>query len=449
ALPGREPAPTAAAPFPLDGLRVLDLSRVLSGPLVGRALADLGADVVKVEGPDGDLVQLYGEVRAGRSGFYAQQNSGKRAIAVDLGVPGAAGVVAHLAACADVVIENFRPGVADRLGIGWPALSVANPRLVMLSISGFGQDDPAPARGAFAAVIHAASGLVARQAARDGAAPVDPMLSIADTLAGLHGLVAVLAALRLRDRTGTGQWIDLAMLDAMVASDEYAHHYLDDSVPARLGGIVWPTADGLLMVAADLRHTWRRLATAHGLTDGCGPDADLDAKIAAREAAVRHWLAGMSRAEARAAIEAAGVLCTDVVAPQDAYRSADVRRRSMVARVDAGDGSLRPVIQTPYRFSAASSGVRHGPPGRVSTTPRSCLTGWDGATTSWPSSPPSASCVRRPHRRENRDRRALSGRRSPRRPRDRVRSGRRPRCRRPVAPGSTGLGGPRTGRPWP
>src|SRR5581483_7457173 len=90
ALPGREPAPTAAAPFPLDGLRVLDLSRVLSGPLVGRALADLGADVVKVEGPDGDLVQLYGEVRAGRSGFYAQQNSGKRAIAVDLAVPGAA-----------------------------------------------------------------------------------------------------------------------------------------------------------------------------------------------------------------------------------------------------------------------------------------------------------------------------------------------------------------------
>src|SRR5205085_5578572 len=127
---------------PLDGVRVLDLSRVLSGPFAGRLLSDLGADVVKVEPPEGDPTRWWGEVRHGLSGYYTQQNAGKRNVCIDLKAEGGPELARRLAAVADVVIENFRPGVLDRLGLGWAALSRDNPRLVMLSITGFGQAGP-------------------------------------------------------------------------------------------------------------------------------------------------------------------------------------------------------------------------------------------------------------------------------------------------------------------
>jgi crotonobetainyl-CoA:carnitine CoA-transferase CaiB-like acyl-CoA transferase len=147
---------------PLAGLKVLDLSRVLAGPFAGRMLADLGADVVKVEPPDGDVTRLWGRRIAGIAGFFHQQNVGKRDVCVDLGKPGAAELVIRLATQADVVIENFRPGVMERLGIGWEVLSAANPRLVMVSISGFGQGGPESHKPAYAPIIHAESGVVAR-----------------------------------------------------------------------------------------------------------------------------------------------------------------------------------------------------------------------------------------------------------------------------------------------
>ena len=131
---------------PLDGLRVLDLSRALSGPFVGRILADLGADVVKVELPGADIAQTYGKLTRGRSGLYAQLNAGKRSIVLDLRLPGEVARLVDLAAVCDVVVENFRPGILDRFGAGWPALSAVNERLVMLSISGFGQDGPEASR---------------------------------------------------------------------------------------------------------------------------------------------------------------------------------------------------------------------------------------------------------------------------------------------------------------
>src|SRR4051812_23750285 len=121
-------------PRPLNGLRVLDLARVVSGPIAGRMLSDLGADVVKLEPPEGDVTRIWGEQRHGLSGFYTQQNAGKRNVCVDLKLSDSVTLVRRLAATADVVIENFRPGVLDRLGIGWSVLSADNPRLVLLSI---------------------------------------------------------------------------------------------------------------------------------------------------------------------------------------------------------------------------------------------------------------------------------------------------------------------------
>ena len=127
-------------PRPLDGLRVLDLSRAVAGPFAGRILADLGADVVKAELPGTDVAQSYGKVIRGRSGLYSHVNAGKRSILLDLHQPAGVERLLDLAAACDVLVENFRPGVLDRFGAGWPVLAAANPRLVMLSISGFGQD---------------------------------------------------------------------------------------------------------------------------------------------------------------------------------------------------------------------------------------------------------------------------------------------------------------------
>ncbi len=352
-------------PSPLAGVRVLDMSRVLAGPFAGRMLADLGADVVKVEPPEGDSTRLWGEVRAGLSGFYTQQNAGKRNVCVSLTQPAGVRLIRGLAAHSDVVIENFRPGVARRLGIGWEDLSADNPGLVMLSISGYGQDEPDPPRPAFAPVIHAACGLIERQARDDGTAPTDPMLSIADLLAGLHGLVAVLAALRLRERTGAGQFIDMSMLDAMLASDDYAHHYLDRSEVDRLGGLLWETKYGYVMTAGDRRHTWKQISTAHHLGDGLPAEAPLVDKIAARQRVLTEWFLSLAdSAQVHQALQAAGLVGADMLSPQQVWAGPDVAHRAIVAEIDGRDGAPRRVVQSPYRFSSAASGVRGPAPFR-------------------------------------------------------------------------------------
>src|SRR4051795_7541179 len=148
---------------PVGGGRGLDLSRVFAGPVAGRMLADLGADVVKVEPPEGDVTRTFG--RGPQTAYFRQQNAGKRAITVDLTTTEGRDLVRRLAARADIVLENFRPGVLARFGLGWDDLRAVNPRLVMLSISGFGQEGPERDRAAYAGLIHAEMGIVARQPA--------------------------------------------------------------------------------------------------------------------------------------------------------------------------------------------------------------------------------------------------------------------------------------------
>ncbi|MFP6654618.1 MAG: CoA transferase, partial [Myxococcota bacterium] len=149
---------------PLQGLRVLDFSRVLAGPFAGRMLCDLGAEVVKLEPPEGDVTRAWGLDRGGLSGYYTQQNAGKESICIDLESSGATELVRRLANEADIVIENFRPNVMAKHGLSWEALSASHPSLIMLSISGFGQKGPESHRAAYASVLHAEAGIVARQA---------------------------------------------------------------------------------------------------------------------------------------------------------------------------------------------------------------------------------------------------------------------------------------------
>ncbi len=350
---------------PLEGLRVLDLSRVLSGPYVGRMLSDLGADVVKVEPPEGDVTRNWGEVRAGLSGFYTQQNAGKRNVSIDLKRAGGPDLVAALADEADVLVENFRPGVLARFGLSWGELSSRNPRLVMLSITGFGQDGPESGRQAYAPVLHAESGVLARQSRFDDVPTADLVLSVADTNAALHGLVGVLAALQLRERTGVGQHIDLAMLDAMLATDDYVHHAMDDSSIERLGGQVFETADGAVLISSEPKYLWAQVHEVHGVEDPTPPGADLPTKIASRRAAIAAWVAGFADVESLGtALERANLAYAPVRDPACVLDSPTAQHRGTAATIADRAGGTRRVVQSPYRFSDAESGVRGPAPHR-------------------------------------------------------------------------------------
>ncbi len=345
---------------PLSGVRVLDLSRVLAGPYVGRMLADLGADVVKVEPPEGDVTRKWGKQIAGLSGYYTQQNVGKRNICVDLRVPGASELVTKLAAKADVLVENFRPGVMDKLGLSYAALSARNPRLVMLSVSGFGQDGPDAKRPAYAAVIHAESGVVQREAALNGTRPSDPRISIADMNAALHGLVGLLSALVMRDRTGVGQHVDISMLESMIATDDYMHLALD-GLPAREGVIVnqtWDVVGGQIVIAGDFRWVWRRLHETFELKDPAAADAPIPVKAKLRQEAAAAFFASFTeRAALEAALAKADLPYGAVKESRDALVSASLAARGAIASVDDRAGGTRSVIRSPYRFSTAESGV--------------------------------------------------------------------------------------------
>lgn len=357
----------AAGDRPLAGVRVLDMSRVLAGPYVGRMLADLGADVVKLEPPEGDVTRNWGAKRHGLSGYYTQQNVGKRNVCVDLRASGGSALVARLAERADVLVENFRPGVLDQYGLGWGALSTKNPRLVMLSISGFGQEGPESRRPAYATVVHAESGIAHRQALLDGTPPVDPRVSIADMDAALHGLVGVLSALVMRARTGRGQHVDIGMLDSVLATDDYVHLALD-GMSAQEGIIVnetWDIVGGPILIAGGFRWTWKRLNEVHGVQDGVAEGASLDDKVRARRVAIARYFATFDdRAKLLAALDRAGLAWGEVRSTEAALRSPTAVARGAIAEVDDRAGGTRRVIQSPYRFSDAASGARGGAPRR-------------------------------------------------------------------------------------
>jgi crotonobetainyl-CoA:carnitine CoA-transferase CaiB-like acyl-CoA transferase len=199
------PAAPTRGPGPLDGITVLDFSRVLAGPHAGRMLADLGADVVKVEPPEGDMTRFAYPRRASIATYFTQQNCGKRNLSLDLKKPEALTLLHGLVDKADVVLENFRPGVMDRLGLGPDALRARNPRLVYCSITGYGHTGPWTGRRAYAPVVGAEAGVTWLQGqARHGEYANDP-LSHGDVYAALAAVSGILASLYHRERTGQGQ----------------------------------------------------------------------------------------------------------------------------------------------------------------------------------------------------------------------------------------------------
>jgi crotonobetainyl-CoA:carnitine CoA-transferase CaiB-like acyl-CoA transferase len=212
---------------PLAGTRVLDFTRVLAGPHCGQTLLDLGAEVIKLEPPTGDLSRQAFPRTGGISGYYAQQNAGKRNVSLDLNVPGASEIALRLCDWADVIVESFRPGTLAAFGLGYDSVAEHNPRVVYASITGFGQHGSWRARSAYAPTVQAEAGITAITERQFGQLRTDS-LSHADVYSGLHAAIAILAALHQRNRTGEGQYVDVAMAAVMLSVNERVHVDLAD-----------------------------------------------------------------------------------------------------------------------------------------------------------------------------------------------------------------------------
>ncbi len=376
---------TDFATGPLAGVRVLDLSRVLAGPYAGRLLRDLGAEVVKLEPPEGDESrQIAPKHDRGQSWLFTFSNVGKRSISLDLGKPGASEVVLDLARVCDVVIENFRPGVLDRLGVGWARLHQVNPRLVLLSINGFGSDSSLRERKAYAPIVHAATGLL-RDRGQLGHAPAQPRNAYSDVLTALHGAVALLAALRVAEATGEGQRVEVPMFDATLASYSESGNVLLEPPDERVMNPIYDAGPhGFIAVAGAAPHVWTSLAAelASELEDPAPAGSDFETKNRTRHDAIAAWMTRQpTQAGLLAALARAKLACAPVVTPREALLSPLALERALLTTVDDRRGGLRPIVRPPARFSASRNEIR-GPaplPGEHGAEVLRDLLGWDDA----------------------------------------------------------------------
>lgn len=257
-------------PGPLDGVRILDLSNMVSGPLGAMILADQGADVIKVESPTGDSTRAVATRRGGFSASFLNNNRNKRSIVLDLKKPGGTDALKRLIATVDVVLQNFRPGVVDRLGIGYEDARAIRPDIIYASISGFGEDGPYAHKPVFDPLVQSLSGLTTVQAGSDDVRPALVRTIVPDKLTSFTVAQAISAALFARERTGTGQHIQLSMLDTVVhflwSSDMGGHTFIGDELETETAqsfiDLIYETSDGYISVAAFRRVDWEKLADA-------------------------------------------------------------------------------------------------------------------------------------------------------------------------------------------
>lgn len=349
----------------LAGLKVIDFTIVMSGPMCTRMLADAGADVIKVEPPDGDVVRQRPPQRGGISTYYASMNCGKRSIVLDLQTPEGRELARDLAAKADVVVENFRPGVMKRLGLDHATLSEVNPRLVYASISGFGQTGPRAQAPAYAPVIHAASGYEAAYSEyqRRSSRPANNGIFIADVLGATHAFGAIMLALHERERSGRGQYIDVSLMDSVLGMLIYEMQAAQFP-PERPRQVYEPVRanDGYVMVAAVTQKNLDVLFDVIGHPEGKSDPRF--ATVATKEAnwpalleLIEGWTCERSGIECEEVLMKAGVPCSRYRSVGEAMADPQIAERGTLSRLGEGDGSFL-VANAPYRLSATPTSAR-------------------------------------------------------------------------------------------
>jgi len=371
----------------LRDVTVLDFTRVLAGPYCTRLLSDLGARVIKIEHPRGDdtraaPMQLDPE-RADQSTYFVRLNAGKQSVAIDLGHPGARGVVLDLIRAADVVIENFRPGVMTRMGLDYAAAITVRPDVVYCSISGYGQTGPWRDRAAFAHVVHATSGLMHLERGADDL-PRVLYLQAADVLAGTHAFGAIVAALLRRGRTGQGAYLDVSMLEALIAAEDLSFGSLLNEGPAyqgsRSGMLVQRVGDDwVALQVVGVLDLWPRLLE---LLER--PDLAEDPRFATPAARRGHWpdlrpiIAEWlgrftSAADALAALGRARIPCARVLWPAEVVAAPHLAERQAFPTVaHPAHGPVR-VTASPFHVDGAPIVPRGPAPYRPGEDTRAVL----------------------------------------------------------------------------
>ena len=360
---------------PLAGLRVLEATTTWAGPMCGCLLADFGADVIKVEHPAGEIARrsppFLPDTDPPVSFMHATVNRNKRSLSLDLHHPEGRDVFLALARESDVVIENFRPGTVDRWGIGYAAVRALRPDVVYVSISGFGQWGPLHEQVGYDPLAQAASGFLSLNGSPDGD-PVKSPTFLADDLAGVHGALAALAALRHRDRTGEGQHVDVALLDAMLfqSTGYLTLGALDVELP-RLGNEfriaapanVYRCSDGRIMTGVLLDSHWKRMAALLGRPE-LAEDPDYTtaaARLARRgevDALVADWAAARSVDDAVARLTAASIPAAPVRTYAEAARDPHVAERDMLQRIPHVEGGEIPLTGPAAKLSRTPTRVR-------------------------------------------------------------------------------------------
>ena len=365
-------------PQPLENITVLDLSRVLAGPFATMMLADMGAEVIKVEEPTaGDDTRRWGPPFVdGESAYYLSVNRNKKSLTVNLRHPDGAALVRRLAQAADVFVENFRPGALVRLGLGYEDLRRLNPRLVYCSISGFGQTGPDSRRPGYDLVIQGEGGVMSLTGFPDGP-PTKVGISFADMVAGLYAVQGILLALRVAERTGKGQHVDISLLDCQVAllTFQAQSYFMTGMNPTRIGNDhpmitpyeTFPTADGFVNIAVGNESQWCRFCEAIGRADLARDPRFASVRLRVenreqlkpllvavlRQRATAAWLSVLSQAE---------IVCGPVKTVAEVLRDPQVLARGMVAQFDHPKIGPTRVCGLPIKLSETPGAVRSAPP---------------------------------------------------------------------------------------
>jgi crotonobetainyl-CoA:carnitine CoA-transferase CaiB-like acyl-CoA transferase len=360
----------------LEGLVVLDLTTHLSGPFCGMQLADMGADVIKIESPQGDSMRGAPPFVEGEGAPFMLWNRNKRGIVLDLKAPPDLATFWDLVDTADVVLENFRPGVIDKLGIGWSALHARNPRLILGSISGFGQTGPYAKRGGFDLVIQAMSGLMSVTGPKDGP-PYRIPLAISDVGAGLYLTIGVLSALQARHKTGEGQWVETSLLEATVSLGVYeaANYFATGVRPEKLGQghrgsspyQVFQTKDGWITIGAAQQNFFRKTCEMLGK-----PELVDDPRFKTNALRVRNngkivailqaELINRTNAQWLAAFEAEGIPAGPVMYHDEVFADPQILARGMVGEVTHAKAGKQKTLGVPIKMSATPGGLRRAAP---------------------------------------------------------------------------------------
>jgi formyl-CoA transferase len=361
---------------PLDGVRVLDVTKVWSGPMASCVLADLGADVIRVELPGGRDGEVPPNIPGtGRSWFRETVNRNKRSIGLDLRLPAGRDVLLRLVETADVLVENYKPGTLDGWGVGYEDCRARCPDIVFVSVSGWGQYGPRSRHPGYDPVTQAASGWMALNG-EAGGGPVRAPTFVADDVAGLHAAIGALAALRHRDVTGEGQHIDVSMLDSLLfSSSGLLTLAATGAEPARMGNEtdfvvpsnVYRCRDGAVYLAVALNKHWRSLAALVGRPElarapGYATNADRLANRDAVDGLVAAWCAEQGVDEVVAALERHGLVGTKVRSLAEVAADPHTADREMLQDTRLADGTRAPLTGPAVKFSRTPTRVRHAAP---------------------------------------------------------------------------------------